>query len=135
MSRAVHHLDLWVADLAVAAGEWAWLLGELGWDADKEWDSGRSWAHPDGTYLFLERSTDQVDGPYDRLRPGLNHLALITGQRALLDRVRAESTSHGWHEMYADRYPHAGGEHHVALYMENSEGFEVEVVWEQSASE
>ena len=48
--------------------------------------------------------------------------------RALLDRVRAESTAHGWHEMYADRYPHAGGEDHTALYLESSEGFEVEVV-------
>ena len=42
--------------------------------------------------------------------------------------MRAESTEHGWHEMYADRYPHAGGEEHVALYLENSEGVEVEVV-------
>ncbi len=42
--------------------------------------------------------------------------------------VRAESTEHGWHEMYADHCPLAGGEQHVALYVENSEGFEVEVV-------
>ena len=48
--------------------------------------------------------------------------------RADLDRMRAESTEHGWHELYADRYPHAGGEQHVALYVESSEGFEVEVV-------
>ena len=44
--------------------------------------------------------------------------------------LRAESTEHGWHEMYADRYPHAGGEQHVALYVESSEGFEVEIVVE-----
>jgi hypothetical protein len=30
--------------------------------------------------------------------------------------------------MFADRYPHAGGAGHVALYLENSEGFEVEIV-------
>ena len=47
--RAVHHLDLWVGDPEVAAGEWGWLLGELGWEQD-----GPSWAHPDGTYLFME---------------------------------------------------------------------------------
>ena len=46
----------------------------------------------------------------------------------MLDRLRAESSEHGWHEMYADRYPHAGGEQHTALYLENSEGFEIEVV-------
>ncbi len=123
MARAIHHLDLWVGDPAVAVGEWGWLLGELGWEQD-----GSSWRHPDGTYLFLERSPDQLDAAYDRLRPGVNHLALTVEDRATLDRLRAESSAHGWHEMYADRYPHAGGEQHTALYVENAEGFEVELV-------
>ncbi len=125
MIRALHHLDLWVSDPEAASGQWAWLLGELGWEAA---DDERSWAHPDGTYFFLERSPDQVDEPHDRLRPGVNHLALTCEDRPLLDRLRAESSEHGWHELYADRYPHAGGEQHTALYLENSEGFEVEVV-------
>jgi catechol 2,3-dioxygenase-like lactoylglutathione lyase family enzyme len=123
--RALHHLDLWVSDPSVAVAEWEWLLGEIGWAVDIE---GTSWVHPDGTYLFLERSGDQVDEPYDRLRPGVNHLAFTVEDRALLDRMRAESSAHGWHEMFADRYPHAGGEQHTALYLENSEGFEVELV-------
>jgi hypothetical protein len=122
--RAIHHFDLWVSDPTSAAAEWAWLFGELGWEADGD----RSWAHPDGTYTFLERSPDQVDEPHDRLRPGINHLALTCESRELLDRMRAESSAHGWHELFADRYPHAGGDQHVALYLENSEGFEVEVV-------
>ena len=123
--RSLHHLDLWVSDPSVAVAEWEWLLGEIGWAVDVE---GVSWVHPDGTYLFLERSSDQVDEPYDRLRPGVNHLAFVVEDRALLDRMRAESTAHGWHEMFADRYPHAGGEQHTALYLESSEGFEVELV-------
>lgn len=125
MARAIHHLDLWVSDLGLALDEWGWLLGELEWEVDIE---GASWVHPDGTYLFLEHSVDQVDEPHERRRPGLNHLALHVESRARLDRLRAESSAHGWHEMFADRYPHAGGEEHVALYVENSEGFEVEVV-------
>ncbi|QCW50143.1 glyoxalase [Nocardioides dongxiaopingii] len=125
MPRAIHHWDLWVNDAALAADEWGWLLGEVGWEIDLP---GQSWVHPDGTYLFVERSPDQVDELHDRLRPGVNHLALTVGTRELLDRVRAESTAHGWHELYAARYPHAGGDDHVALYLENSEGFEVEVV-------
>jgi hypothetical protein len=123
MARAIHHWDLWVSDPAVAADEWGWLLGELGWAAD-----GTSWVADDGTYVFLERSPDQVDVPHDRMRPGVNHLALTVEDRALLDRVRAESSAHGWHELFADRYPHAGGDDHTALYLENSEGFEVELV-------
>jgi hypothetical protein len=62
------------------------------------------------------------------MRPGINHLAFTCESRELLDRMRAESSAHGWHELFADRYPHAGGEDHTALYLENSEGFEVEVV-------
>jgi len=125
--RAIHHWDLWVSDPAVASEEWGWLLGELDWAAG---DSGDVWEHPDGTYLFLERSPDQRDEPHDRLRPGVNHLALTVEDRATLDRIRAESSGHGWRELFADRYPHAGGEQHTALYLENSEGFEVEVVVE-----
>lgn len=125
MARAIHHLDLWVSEVGLAVDEWGWLLGELEWEVDVE---GASWVHPDGTYVFLERSADQIDEPHERRRPGLNHLAVHVESRARLDRLRAESSAHGWHEMFADRYPHAGGEQHVALYVENSEGFEVEVV-------
>jgi len=125
MTRAVHHLDLWVGDHGVAVAEWGWLLGELGWEHD-----GVAWQHGDGTHLFMEHSADQVDEPHDRLRAGVNHVALTVEDRHTLDRIRAESSAHGWHELYADRYPHAGGERHTALYLESSEGFEVEVVLE-----
>lgn len=130
MARAIHHWDLWVSDPGVAVDEWGWLLGELGWEFDSEEATGASWVHPDGTYLFVERSSDLVDEPHDRRKPGINHLAFTVDTRMLLDRMRAESSSHGWHEMYADRYPHAAGDAHTALYVENSEGFEVEVVLE-----
>jgi catechol-2,3-dioxygenase len=125
MARAIHHWDLWVSDPATAADEWGWLLGECDWAIDMP---GQSWQHPDGTYLFLERSTDLVDEPHDRMRPGVNHLAITVEDRAVLDRIRAESSAHGWHELFADRYPHAGGEQHTALYLESTEGFEVEIV-------
>ena len=124
MTRALHHLDLWVDDVATAEGEWGWLLAWCGWQRE---EGTLSWLHDDGTYLFMEHSADQ-HGEHDRLRPGINHLAMVVESRDGLDRMRAESTEHGWHEMYADRYPHAGGDAHVALYLESSEGFEVEVV-------
>ena len=128
-ARAIHHLDLWVDDYATAGDEWAWLLGHLDWESDLSWESGRSWAHPDGTYLFMETSDDQ-QGEHDRMRAGLNHIAFIVESRDLLDRMRAESSGHGWRELFSERYPHAGGEQHTALYLESSEGFEVELVVE-----
>lgn len=124
--RAIHHWDLWVDDFETASGEWGWLFGELGWEAGEK---GHLWEAPDGTYVFMEHSKDQ-HGTQDRLRPGVNHIAFMIDDRDQLDRIRAASTEHGWHEMYADRYPHAGGDEHTALYLESSEGFEVEIVLE-----
>jgi hypothetical protein len=56
MPRAMHHLDLWVAELATAEGEWAWLLAACDWQREQ---GALSWVHPDGTYLFMEHSPDQ----------------------------------------------------------------------------
>ena len=39
-----------------------------------------------------------------------------------------QCAAHGWTELFADAYPHAGGPDHVALYLANAEGFEVELV-------
>lgn len=125
--RAVHHLDLWVDDVARAADEWGWLLGELDWEVGEPTPGSHCWTHPDGTYLFMEHSPDQHGG-HDRLRPGVNHLALTVDNRDLLDRIRSASSAHGWHELFADHYPHAGGDDHTALYLTNSEEFEVEIV-------
>ena len=35
---------------------------------------------------------------------------------------------HGWSELFAEKYPHAGGTEHTALFIENSEGFEIGIV-------
>jgi hypothetical protein len=86
--RALHHLDLWVDDVATAEGEWGWLLARCGWQRE---EGILSWVHPDGTYVFMEHSPDQ-HGTHDRLRPGINHLATTVGTRDELDRMRSEST-------------------------------------------
>ncbi len=128
--RAIHHFDLWVQDAVTAVPEWSWLFTACGWEVDFVEENSGAWKHPDGTYTFLERSPDLVDERHDRLRPGINHLAFTVADAAALDAVRAAAAEHGWSELYAEKYPHAGGEDHTALYLENSEGFEVEVVAE-----
>lgn len=42
--------------------------------------------------------------------------------------MRRDAPTHGWRELFEDRYPTAGGPEHVALFLENAQGFEVEVV-------
>jgi len=98
MRPALRHVELWTTDLAAIEEEWRWLLTALGWSDGHAWAKARTWDHPDGTYIMLEQSPDVRDAPQ------------------------------GWRELFADRYPHAGGPSHTALFLENSEGFEVEIV-------
>lgn len=129
MRNPVHHVELWTEDLAQVEPSFAWLMPRLGWPADHDpgWPEGRVWRHPSGAYLTLEQSP-AVTGPHDRMRAGLNHLALRIGSREELDAVRAECPAHGWRELFAAAYPHAGGPGHTALFVENVQGFELEIV-------
>jgi hypothetical protein len=46
-----------------------------------------------------------------------------------MDSFAGESVHHGW-ALFVDRDPHAGGPDHYATYLENVDGFEVELVAE-----
>lgn len=130
MANPVHHIELWTEDLSGVVDSFGWLFTELGWLAEpnQDWPQGRIWRHNSGVYLVLEQSPDVRDVRHDRLRPGLNHLALRHGDLAHLDDLRAECGRHGWTELFSDHYPHAGGPAHTALFLENSQGFEIEIV-------
>ncbi len=126
-SASVHHVELWVGDLAGAEPEWGWLFGELGWELYQDWPAGRSWRAPDGAYVVVEQSPDVEPGPHRRTAPGMNHLALAT-DRATVDRLAETGDQHGWTLLFPDRHPHAGGPDHYAAYLSNSDGFEIELV-------
>jgi DivIVA domain-containing protein len=128
-TTGLHHLEVWVRDLDVATRTFGWLFERLGWTLFQVWDQGRSWQAPgDGSYVVIERSADLTWQPYDRKAPGLNHLALAVPERWMVDRIVSEASTYGWRLMFADRHPYAGGNQHYAAYLENDEGFEVEVV-------
>ena len=124
---SLHHVELWVPDLAGAAGPWGWLLGSLGWVPYQDWPQGRSWRDGD-TYLVLEQSPALSNSVHDRLAPGLNHLAFTVAGPEDVDRLTAEAPGHGWSPMFADRHPHAGGPQSYAAYLEDAWGYEVELV-------
>lgn len=124
---ALHHVELWVPDLARSIESLGWLLTELGYVPYQDWAAGRSWRLGD-TYIVVERSPALTGQIHDRCRPGLNHLAFHAGDIAQLAELVAAAANHGWTLMFADRHPHAGGDDHWAGYLENSDGFEVELV-------
>src|SRR5690606_17519334 len=123
----LHHVELWVPDLARAVRSWGWLLTELGYVPHQEWDAGRSW-HLGPTHLVVAQSPALTATAHDRRRPGLNHLAFHVGPRARLDALVAAAPEHGWRLLFADRHPYAGGLDHEAAYLEDADGFEAELV-------
>lgn len=129
MHGAFHHVEIWVPDLARAIVSFGWLLETLGYTVFQDWDAGRSW-RLGPTYLVLERSPALIAERHERRRPGLNHLAFHIRDAAAVEELAAEATRHGWRLMFPDRHPHAGGGQHYAAYLENDDGFEVELVAE-----
>ncbi|MFJ3615472.1 VOC family protein [Streptomyces hydrogenans] len=127
VAGTLHHIELWVPDLERAAASFGWLLEALGHTPFQSWSDGRSW-RLGATYLVVEQSPALTAGEHDRCRPGLNHLAFHVADPEAMDALVAEAPHHGWSLMFPDRHPHAGGAQHHAAYLENVDGFEVELV-------
>ncbi|GAB3304130.1 VOC family protein [Pseudoclavibacter terrae] len=127
MVAGFHHVEVWVADLDAVRDEWGWLLSQVGWMLTEEWPGGQSWS-AGSAYLTLTTSPNMRDAPHDRRRPGVNHLAFRGGSPSAVDALVESAGENGWLPLYAERYPHAGGEDHYAGWLENSSGFKVEVV-------
>lgn len=124
---ALHHVELWVPDIDRAHDSLGWLLETLGYDAFQRWDGGRSW-RLGSTYIVVEQSPSLSASSHERPGPGLNHLAFHGGSRTEVDDPTDEASRHGWRLLFADRHPCAGGPDHYAAYLENADGFEVELV-------
>ena len=125
----LHHVELWVPDLARAERSWGWLLTRLGAEPYQTWEHGLSWRWgPDGTYVVVEQSPALVGDRHERLAPGLNHLAFRVGAADEFHVLIEEAPAHGWTLMFADRHPFAGGPDHRAGYLEDADGYEVELV-------
>ena len=123
----LHHVELWVPDLDRAKATWGWLLEQLGYTQYQDWPDGRSWRHG-ATYIVVEQSPDLTATHHERCRPGLNHLAFHASDRERVDKLTAAAKDHGWTLLFPDRHPHAGGPEHYAAYLEDADGYEVELV-------
>jgi catechol 2,3-dioxygenase-like lactoylglutathione lyase family enzyme len=123
----LHHVELWVPDLARGVRAWGWLLETLGYTVFQDWPAGRSW-RLGPTYLVIEQSRALTSAEHDRCRPGLNHLAFHVETADAVEAIVADAPHRGWTLMFSDRHPYAGGPGHYAAYLENEDGFEVELV-------
>ncbi|MFE5537663.1 VOC family protein [Streptomyces sp. NPDC056492] len=122
----LHHIEIWVPDLARAIAEWAWLFEDLGYVLHQSWDHGRSWKLGP-TYLVFEQSPALTGPRHDRRAPGLNHLAFHVDTPDRVDLLTEKARQNGWTLLFPDRHPHAGGALQHAAYLENTDGFEIEL--------
>jgi len=123
----LHHVTLWVPDLERAERSWSWLLGGLGYTADRSVGAVLLFRHGDGFAIALEQSADMVPGMlYSRMRPGLNHIAFHVDSPAALASISDQASDNGWSSLPGDHHPIAGGAQ--VLYLEDGDGFEVELV-------
>ena len=123
----LHHVELWVPDLARAHLSWGWLLRELGWAPGQHWEGGFTWTLGP-TYVVFEQSKALLGDVHERTRPGLNHLAFHAGPRSTVDRLTEESAAHGWSLLIAEQHPHARRPEDFAAYLEDADGYEAELV-------
>ncbi|MFJ3908379.1 VOC family protein [Streptomyces vinaceus] len=130
----LHHVEIWVPDLARAIADWAWLLEDLGYTTHQSWEHGRSWKLGP-TYLVFEQSPALTATRHDRCAPGLNHLAFHIESPARVDLLTARARENGWTLLFPDRHPHAGGTHQHAAYLESTDGFEIELVASSTSQE
>ncbi len=130
MKGALHHVELYVKDLAVSKEFWGWLLEKLGYEVFQEWNAGISYLLGDTYLVFVQAKEKHLDIPYHRCRAGLNHLAFHGESRAFVDEMTQALRERGVTILYEDRHPYAGGDDYYAVFFEDPDRMKVEITAE-----
>jgi catechol 2,3-dioxygenase-like lactoylglutathione lyase family enzyme len=122
----LHHVEIYVDDLAVTKQFWGWLLSRLGYEAHQEWNAGISYKREDTYIVFVQTEEKHREPKYHRCRSGLNHLAFHAG-RTEIDAITEELRARGVNILYEDRHPYAAGEDCYAVFFEDPMRMKVEL--------
>ncbi|MDZ4181982.1 MAG: VOC family protein [Candidatus Cloacimonadaceae bacterium] len=130
MKGKLHHVEIYVSDLASSIEFWGWLLERLGYSVFQQWDGGISYMFEDCYLVFVQTEARFLEPAYHRCRVGLNHLAFHGGSREFVDEITRELVSRDVTILYMDRHPHAGGEGYYAVFFEDPDRIKVEITAE-----
>ena len=98
----------------------------MGYRLERRWDHGRLW-RGEHSAIVIEASPDMVPGMlYSRLRPGMNHVAFRVESADALATLVAQAPEAGWTLLSDQRHP--VGPSLTVAYLEDADGFEVELV-------
>lgn len=120
------HVEIYVSDLPRTKDFWEWLFPQLGYAPFQSWGRGFSWKHGETYIVFVQAEQDGLRIPYNRRNVGLNHLAFMSTKEKI-DEISRRAAERGVRILYADRYPHAGGENAYAAYFEDPVRIKVEI--------
>lgn len=129
MKGALHHIELYVSNLADSKRFWGWLLTEqLGYTIFQDFGNGISYKLGDTYIVLVQTEEDYLSPPYHRKRTGLNHLAFHAESRTEVDALTEKLKAKGITILYTDKHPYAGGEDYYAVFFEDPDRIKVEVV-------
>jgi catechol 2,3-dioxygenase-like lactoylglutathione lyase family enzyme len=124
----LHHVELYVSDLARSLAFWEPFLRQLGYHESQRWSEGVSFMFGKTYLCFVQAPSGHLQAGYHRKRVGLNHLAFHGQSRDHVDEVSRWARSAGIAILYDAEYPYAGGPGYYAFYCEDPDRIKVEVV-------
>lgn len=128
MHGHLHHVEMYVKDLAATKQFWGWFLGELGYRVSSEWPDGVSYKLGTTYLVFVQVEPEHLDVPYHRKKAGLNHLAFHGKDRQFIDDMTKKLRERGTTILYPDKHPFAGGPDYYAVFFEDNDRMKVELV-------
>ena len=123
----LHHVEIYVSDLAVSRAFWSELLSKIGYRESDSWDDGFTLKNGKDTYLtFVQVAEKYASHSYHRCGVGLNHLAFSVDSREVVDAIRQHCVNTETTLLYDERYPFAnGGKDYYALFIEDPDRMSV----------
>ena len=130
-SSGVHHVDLVVSSIERSLPFYRDLLGPLGFHGVSEVQGERGetiwYLWGPGTSIGLREAQTDGDGPYDRYRVGIHHLALEASSRAAVDE-RAQWLRNQGAEIESEPQEYGYTPGYYALFFYDPDGIKLEIV-------
>lgn len=130
--KIIHHIEIFVSDLARTNEFWGWLLEELGYERWQNWDRGMSWKKDDAAIIFSQVVPTYQDTRFTRPDVRINHLTFSVPSRDVLDRIMRRLALRNVPLLYADNaMPVKKGEKET-VYFEDPDRIKVELVCDEA---
>jgi catechol 2,3-dioxygenase-like lactoylglutathione lyase family enzyme len=129
MKGIIHHIEIYVSDLAASKKFWSWLLiKELDYEMYQDWTTGISYKIQNTYIVFVQTEKEHLQPAYHCKQTVLNHLAFHGSYRKMVDELTIKLKEKQIPILYKDKHPYAGGQNYYAVFFEDPDRIKVEIV-------